>query len=155
VTIDEIVEGIQFAYPQIYYACHTRHERRRSTAHALSRRDSEILVHLDRREPTRLSALARHMDVSASTLSEAVKHLVEYGYVARSSDAGGDRRATGLTLTAKGTTAVRATSVLEASRLSTALKRLTAAERARVLDGLALLAAACRGRSARRLEEER
>jgi hypothetical protein len=28
VTVDHAVERVQFAYPQIYYACHTRHRVR-------------------------------------------------------------------------------------------------------------------------------
>ena len=42
-TIDQAVERVQFAYPQIYFACHARHERTRSTARELSARDSQIL----------------------------------------------------------------------------------------------------------------
>ena len=81
-TLDRDVELIQFAYPQIYYACHTRHVRRRSSAVHLSARDSEILVHLDRASPTSLSVLARHMDLAASTLSEAISSLGAIGYSA-------------------------------------------------------------------------
>ena len=91
-TIAEAIERIQFAYPQIYYACHTRHARRRSTAHHVSGRDSEILVHLDRAAPTSLSALARHMDLSLSTLSEAITKLTAHGYVVKTPGRAGDRR---------------------------------------------------------------
>ena len=41
-TLDQAIERIQFCYPQVYYACHTRHVRARSTAAHLSMRDSEI-----------------------------------------------------------------------------------------------------------------
>lgn len=142
-TIDQAVERVQFAYPQIYYACHTRHERQRSSAQQLSRRDSEILVHLDRRAPMRLSALARHLDLAASTLSEAIADLVTFGYVEKTA-AEGDRRAIGLKLTPKGVAAVRATSVLEAARIAAVLRRMKPADRARAIDGLTALAEACR-----------
>jgi DNA-binding MarR family transcriptional regulator len=113
VTIDQAVERLQFAYPQIYYACHTRHERRRSTDQHLSMRDSQILVHLDRRVPLTLGALAAHMDLAASTLSEAISHLESHGYVLKTQAR--DRRRVALLLTPKGVNAVRATSVLLAS----------------------------------------
>ena len=145
VTIDQAIERLQFAYPQIYYACHTRHERRRSTDQHLSMRDSEILIHLDRRMPLTLGALAGHMDLAASTLSEAISHLETHGYVLKTQ--GRDRRRVALLLTSKGVGAVRATSVLEAGRLRTVLLRMGARERARVIDGLSLLAGACRHRA--------
>ena len=74
-TLDQATERIQFCYPQVYYACHTRHARARSTAAHLSMRDSEILVHLDRSTPLTLTELASHMDLARSTLSEAVSKL--------------------------------------------------------------------------------
>jgi hypothetical protein len=42
-ALDDAVERIQFAYPQIYHAFHTRHARRRSTAAHVSMRDGAIL----------------------------------------------------------------------------------------------------------------
>jgi DNA-binding MarR family transcriptional regulator len=147
VTIDQAVERIHFAYPQIYFACHTRHERRRSTAHQLSMRDSQILAHLDRKTPTNVTALARHLGLAASTLSEAIKTLAALGYVEKTAGASRDRRAVGLRLTDHGVTAVRETSVLESPRLAAALRRLNPADRRRAVDGLALFADACRRRS--------
>lgn len=143
-TIDQGVERVQFAYPQIYYACHTRHERKKSSAQQLSMRDSEILVHLDRHVPMRLTELSRHMDLAASTLSEAVKHLVAFGYIEKFASEPGDRRAIGLKLTTKGVAAVRATSVLEADRISAVLRRMSPSDRAKAIEGLTLLANACR-----------
>lgn len=141
-TIDQAIERLQFAYPQIYYACHTRHERRRSTDEHLSMRDSEILVHLDRKVPMSLGALADHMDLASSTLSEAISHLEAHGYVQKTQAR--DRRQIALILTSKGVAAVRARSVLEAARVKAMLLRLTAPERRRAIDGVALLAEACR-----------
>jgi DNA-binding MarR family transcriptional regulator len=154
VTLDAAIEAIQLSYPQVYYACHTRHGRARSDASRLSQRDAQILVHLDRRDPMTLTGLAEHMDLAASTLSEAVANLVGLGYVERVTSAA-DRRRAGLVLTAKGVAAVRASSVLESARLRQVLKRLTVRERAGVATALARLARACRPSIAAKGRKER
>ena len=143
-TIQEAIERVQFSYPQIYYACHTRPQRRRSNAFRLSTRDAEILIHLDRSVPTTLSALSGHMDLAPSTLSEAISQLVRHGYVLKSVAQRPDRRRVGLILSPTGAEAVLATSVLEGRRLESVLNRLTKRELATVADGLILLARACR-----------
>ena len=152
-SIDQAIERIQFAYPQIYHACHTRHERRRSTADHLSMRDSAILVHLDRDRPLTLGALAAHLGLAASTLSEAISRLEAHGFVQKTPEQ--DRRRMALRLTAKAVRTVRATSVLESSRLKAILLRLTTEERRRVTDGLALLADGCRRGARPRAESRR
>lgn len=145
-TLDRAIERIQFCYPQVYFACHTRHDRARSTATRLSGRDSEILVHLDRKTPLTLSELAAHMDLSRSTLSEALTKLEAFGYVVKAPHAARDRRHIGLVLTQKGVAAVRASSVLDARRLRAALERLSRTDQANAVAGLELLARACRRR---------
>jgi DNA-binding MarR family transcriptional regulator len=144
VTIDQAIERVQFSYPQVYYACHTRHERRRSSAVRLSPRDAEILVHLDRTAPTTLSELARHMDLARSTLSEAVTALEALGYVMKSDEGVRDRRHIGVVLTRRGVDAVRSSSVLEAWRLRVVLNRLSERDRLSAVRGLDLLARASR-----------
>jgi DNA-binding MarR family transcriptional regulator len=146
VTLDRAIERIQFCYPQVYYACHTRHDRARSTEARLSGRDSEILVHLDRKTPLTLSELAAHMDLSRSTLSEALTKLEGFGYVVKAPHAAHDRRHIGVVLTPKGVGAVRASSVLDARRLRAALARLSADDQSAAVAGLELLARACLGR---------
>ena len=143
-TLDQAIEQIQFCYPQIYYACHTRHQRSRSSPTGLSHRDIELLVHLSRTTPMTMTALARHMDLALSTVSEAVKALDAHGYVARCHPRADDRRHTGLTLTPKGVNAVRSGSVLEAARLRVVLGRLRPKEIEVVAAGLSLLSQACR-----------
>jgi DNA-binding MarR family transcriptional regulator len=145
VTIDDAIERVQFAYPQIYFACHTRHPRRRSTAARLSASDGQLLVHLDRQDGTRVLTLAAHLALSRSTVSEAVTRLAGLGYLTKAREAGPDRRQVRLRLTPAGVAAVRATSVLEARRLRRVLTRLPAADRRSAISGLTLLAAACRG----------
>jgi DNA-binding MarR family transcriptional regulator len=149
VTLDHAIERIQFCYPQVYYACHTRHVRARSDASHLSARDSEILVHLDRSTPQTLTELASHMDLARSTLSEAVSKLETFGYLEKAPRDRRDRRQIGIVLTRKGVEAVRRTSVLESRRLHTALSRLSSSDLSAVIAGLETLARACRhGRSA-------
>ena len=143
-TIQHAIERIQFCYPQVYYACHTRHVRARSSASHLSTRDSEILVHLDRKTPLTLTELASHMDLSRSTLSEAVSKLETYGYVAKAPRDRRDRRQIGIVLTKKGVDAVRQASVLEARRLRGVLAHLSAADLSAVIGGLETFALACR-----------
>lgn len=143
-TLDQAVERIQFCYPQVYYACHTRHARVRSSPVHLSVRDSEILVHLSPVKALTLTELANHMDLSRSTVSEALSRLETFGYVVKAPRDGRDRRHIGIVLTKKGVDAVRAASVLEARRLHTALSNLTRSDLAAIIAGLETLARACR-----------
>ena len=142
-SLDAAVARIQFAYPQIYYACHTRHDRRRSDAAHLSPRDAQMLVHLDFREALPVSRLAIHMDLAASTISEALTRLEALGFVDKAA-AASDRRQVGVRLTAKGVAAVREGSVLETRRLRHVLARMSTRDRVAVVSGLARLARACR-----------
>jgi DNA-binding MarR family transcriptional regulator len=148
-TIDQIVETVQLTYPQVYYVCHTRHQRKRSTKHALSQRDSAILSHLSGDSPIGSAKLARHLSVAASTLSEAIKKLGEAGYVRRVHAMNGDGRQSGILLTANGLRAVRETSVLESARLAAVLAGASPADRAAIAIGLTKLAEACRAFSDR------
>ena len=137
------VRLVQVAYPQIYFACHTRHVRRASTPTRLSATDSTLLAHLDEERPTRPTALAKHLGLAASTLSAAINRLAKLGYVTlRRADA--DGRAIDLRLSAKGAEAMQGSSVLESARVARMLGRLSGAERRRALDGINLLARAAR-----------
>jgi DNA-binding MarR family transcriptional regulator len=138
-TIDEAVRVVQMSYPQVYYACHTRHQRKRSTEHGLSSRDSAILAHLHHVRPITPSELARHLSIGRSTMSEALKHLIALGFV--------DRKGNGsasVTLSEKGARAIRDTSVLEWQRVATVLETLSSRDRSLVCRGLERLAKACR-----------
>lgn len=146
-TIEQTIRVVQMAYPQVYLACHTRHQRKRSTAERLSQRDAAILAHLDEDTPTPPGKLARHMSVARSTISEALKRLVALGYVAGTPGLGG--RLAGATLTARGARAIRETSVLETQRLHRALERLGPRELRVIADGMTRLAAACRAAAER------
>ena len=137
------VRLVQVAYPQIYFACHTRHVRRASTATQLSATDSTLLAHLDEQEAVRATALAKHLGLAASTLSAAIARLAALGYVIQRRGTT-DGRAVDLLLSLKGAAAMQASSVLESARVKKMLGQLTTAERTRALHGLALLGKAAR-----------
>jgi len=137
------VRLVQVAYPQIYFACHTRHIRRASTATRLSAADSTLLAHLDEDRATRPTELAKHLGVAASTLSAAINRLAKLGYVTLGK-AVSDRRAVDLRLTAKGAEAMQASSVLDAALVAKMLARLSPVERKRALEGIGLLAKGAR-----------
>jgi DNA-binding MarR family transcriptional regulator len=137
------VRLVQVCYPQIYFACHTRHLRRASTPTRLSAADSTLLAHLDERRSVRPTMLARHLGVAPSTLSAAVKRLTAHGYIVQDR-ASRDGRVRDLRLSRTGAEAMQASSVLESARVSLMLSQLSAAKRKQALAGLSLLAAAAR-----------
>ncbi|HEY2375283.1 MAG TPA: MarR family winged helix-turn-helix transcriptional regulator [Gemmatimonadaceae bacterium] len=143
-TLDQAVEQVQLTYPQVYHACHTRHQRKRSTDHRLSQRDAAILAHCSPDAARVPAQLARHLAIARSTLSEALKKLELLGYVRRVAGAKGDGRQVGILLTLEGLRAVRDTSVLEAVRLEAVLRCATHADRAAIAAGFTALADACR-----------
>lgn len=143
-SIDEAIERVQFAYPQIYYACHTRHGRRRSTTFRLSARDAELLVHVDRDEGALVSELAHYLTLSRSTVSEALSKLATLSYVTKSRAPSGDSRHVRIRLTSAVVAAVRATSVLEPRRLRAVLGVLSERELRCVIRGLVCFSRACR-----------
>src|ERR1044072_4415917 len=79
-TIDQAIHIVQVSFPQVYLACHTRHQRKRSTEHRLSQRDASILAHLDIAAPMSQAKLASRLGFARSTLSEALKRLIAPGY---------------------------------------------------------------------------
>ena len=133
------VRIVQTCYPKIYLACHTRHVRAASSATGLSPRDSSLLAHLNEHRPTTPTDLARHLGVSKSTMSAAIKRLRALEYVAVSTDPQ-DGRTLLLRLAPKGAAAMRASSVLEPARVRRLLAALSRGERRTALHGLELLA---------------
>lgn len=137
------MQAVQAAYPQIYFACHTRHPRRRTSDVSLSPSDGTVLMHLGAGPGPTPSGLARHLGIGKPTLSAALKRLEALGYVTRHASPQ-DRRRVQLALTDSGVVAVRRASVLDAARVRQVLASLTARDRARAVDGLTLLARAAR-----------
>jgi DNA-binding MarR family transcriptional regulator len=136
--LTEAVWRVQSAYPKIYLACHTRHQKARTTGTGLSQRDATILAHLSDEHGKRHIELAQHLSLARSTLSEAMAWLLRCGYVERE----GTLRQLRWKLSASGRKAASQASVLESARVARMLRRLTPAERSQAIAGLELLAAA-------------
>lgn len=129
------------AYPRIYFACHRRHVYDAEQRRLVSAHQASILDHLDPIESTVLSDLAKHMGVTASTMSLAVDRLERNRYVSRERDAA-DRRRVRIRLTEAGERVRRANSVLDPALVAEMLEQLPAAERGAALRGLQMLALA-------------
>lgn len=137
------VDLVLRCYPQIYFACHKRHVRDEATQAVLSAHQASILDHLDDVQPTSLFDLARHMGVTASTMSITVDRLVRGDYVVRER-AEDDRRRLDLRLTPAGVGIKRQKKVLEPELVAAVLARLSDRRRAQALRGLELLAGAAK-----------
>lgn len=137
------VETVLRCYPLIYFACHRRHVRDEKTRQVMSAHQAGILDHLDEVEPTSLLALARHLGVTASTMSLTVDRLERGGYVrrARSTE---DRRRVDLRLTPAGLRIKQQQKVLEPELIAAMLRHLGMGQRAQALQGLELLADAAK-----------
>jgi DNA-binding MarR family transcriptional regulator len=138
--LDQVRQLMSF-YPQIYFACHTRHVRDPRTQRVLSAHQASVLDHLDEIEPTNLRTLAEHMGVTASTMSITVDRLVRQRYVVRKRGAH-DGRQVRLLLTRAGVRIKSEKSVLDPGLVKNVLAQLPLQERRRALEGLALLAQA-------------
>jgi len=97
--------------------------------------------HLDPVHATTMSGLAKHMGVTASTMSIAVDRLVKLGYIIRELD-DADRRRVRLRLTDAGVRVCAESSVLEPGLVEDMLEQLSSSERRDALKGLSLLARA-------------
>ncbi|MCU1236822.1 MAG: transcriptional regulator, MarR family [Candidatus Solibacter sp.] len=137
------VETVLRCYPQIYFACHKRHVRDPKTQEVLSGHQASVLDHLDDVQPTSLFDLARHMGVTASTMSLTMDRLVRAGYVVRERSAE-DRRRLDLKLTAAGLRIKKQQKVLEPELVAAVLEHLDERKRRQALRGLELLAEASR-----------
>lgn len=139
IGIADAARQVLMLYPRIYFACHTRHVRDPVSQRLLSRHQASILDHLDELDPATVNDLARHMGVTAATMSLALDRLERKGYVARLRDHA-DRRRVHVRLTTAGVRIREATSVLDPPRVEELLSRLTGEEREAAVRGLALLA---------------
>jgi MarR family transcriptional regulator, organic hydroperoxide resistance regulator len=137
------VETVLRCYPQIYFACHKRHVRDEATRAVISAHQASILDHLDDIEATSLFDLARHMGVTASTMSITVDRLVRGGYVVRERSTQ-DKRRLDLRLTPAGLRIKKQQKVLEPELVEAVLARLDERRRKQALRGLELLATAAK-----------
>ena len=141
ITVPDAARQVLALYPRIYFACHTRHVRDPISQQLLSRHQASVLDHLDELDPTTVNDLARHLGVTAATMSLALDRLERKGYVARMRDLA-DRRRVHVRLTAAGVRVRSASSVLDPPRVEALLARLTDEQREAAIRGLALLASA-------------
>jgi DNA-binding MarR family transcriptional regulator len=142
--MDRVVDAardVMRLYPQIYFACHSRHVRDPQTNRLLSRHQASILDHLDEIDPITLNDLARHMGVTPGTMSLSIDRLERKGYVVRLRDTA-DKRRVHLRLTTAGVRVRQESSVLDPARVESLVARLSDADRAAAIRGLALLARA-------------
>ena len=137
------VETVLRCYPQIYFACHRRHVRDEQTSAVVSQHQASVLDHLDDVEGTALFDLARHMGVTASTMSLTVDRLERGGFVRRERSAE-DARRVELRLTEAGARVKKQQKVLEPELVGAVLARLDERKRRQALRGLELLAEASR-----------
>jgi DNA-binding MarR family transcriptional regulator len=137
------VETVLRCYPQIYFACHRRHVRDEKTGQVMSQNQASILDHLDDTEGTTLFDLARHMGVTASTMSLTVDRLERGGWVKRERSKQ-DARRVELRLTDDGVRIKKQRKVLEPALVDAMLARLEDGKRKKALRGLELLAEASR-----------
>lgn len=137
--ITDAARQVMTSYPRIYFACHTRHVRDPDSTGLLSRHQASVLDHLDEIDPTTVNELARHMGVTAATMSLALDRLERKGYVVRLRDVA-DRRRVHVRLTSAGVRIREATSVLDPSRVEALLARMSGDDRDAAVRGLALLA---------------
>ena len=150
----DAVQLVQRSYPVIYLACHVDHVRTKSNRHHVSARDSSLLAHLNDEHPVTAGELARHLGITASTLSAALSRLQSLGHVTRSPHQG-DRRQAELRLTSLGAKAVMSASVLDQRRIAAVLAELSPTQRQRAVGGLALLAQAARSYQAKAPKRKR
>jgi DNA-binding MarR family transcriptional regulator len=129
------------SYPKIYFACHTRHVQDEETNQVLSAHQASILDHLDDVEPTTMLTLARHLGVTASTMSLTIDRLVRAGYVTRDRDTE-DGRKVALRLTKDGVRVKENKSVLDRDLVAAMLARMKPRDRSNALAGLETLATA-------------
>src|SRR3954447_20732066 len=124
----EGVETVLECYPQIYFACHRRHVRDEQTKAVLSAHQASVLDHLDEVEGTSLLELAKHMGVTASTMSLTVDRL-ERGRDVTRERREEDKRRVDLLLTPAGVRIKRQQKVLEPELVAAMLARLDEAKR--------------------------
>jgi DNA-binding MarR family transcriptional regulator len=137
------VDTVLRCYPQIYFACHRRHVRDEKTGQVMSQHQASVLDHLDDTEGTALFDLARHMGVTASTMSLTVDRLERGGWVTRERSKQ-DARRVELRLTEAGARIKKQQKVLEPDLVRAMLARLEDGKRKKALRGLELMAEAAR-----------
>ena len=129
------------SYPKIYLACHTRHIRDNESGEKLTQHQASVLDHLSSDFLLSVSELARHLDVTESTMSIQVTQLENAGYVCRIPDSR-DRRRVRVRLTAKGVRVKQQNTVLDPDLVRQMISLLRPDDAEAALRGIELLAMA-------------
>ncbi|HVT79282.1 MAG TPA: MarR family winged helix-turn-helix transcriptional regulator [Phycisphaerae bacterium] len=127
------------AFPRIFRALHRRHVYDPSARRLLTSHQASVLDHLDPAIPTSLRDLARHLDVTPSTMSLTIDRLERAAFVRRARSAA-DARRTDLFLTPAGHRIQRRQKVLDPALARQVLASLSSSDRKAALAGLLLLA---------------
>jgi DNA-binding MarR family transcriptional regulator len=130
-------------YPAAFYACHRNH----AGESKLTARQWQLLAHLDREEPMRPTDLAKHLNVSAATVSIALDRLELSGFGERTPDAR-DGRVTPIRMTEAGHQAMLESSALDPTAVANLLAAMDEEERTVVRRALQIIE-----RAAKRLPE--
>ncbi|HEX8527780.1 MarR family winged helix-turn-helix transcriptional regulator [Allosphingosinicella sp.] len=138
---DPDVLAVLRAYPQIYLAAHVEHRTRGSSSTGLTSRDSSFLAHVADPIGSSPAALARHLGIARSSLSEALSRLERQGLIEVTVDPEDARRRV-VRLSPAGREAMVQSSVLDPGRVGAMLATLDDSERERAVRGLELLAEA-------------
>lgn len=133
----ELVREIQSLYPLLYFACHRSHERR----DGLGESDLRLLHHIAGTPGAFASGLARHLGLSRSRVSEALKGLEASGLIGRRPGASGRKE---ISLTEEGAAALTASDALDPEAIGSILDELDRDQQERVVEALRLLAGAIR-----------
>lgn len=137
----DIVTQIQLDYPKIYLACHKEHVKERSNKEYLSSRDSTLLAHISSDDYSTPTQLAKHLNISLSTLSEALSKLEKLKFIHSQIDPE-DSRKRQIRLSSKGLKAMKDLSVLDTDKLTQLLRKLSQEEMKTVATGISILAKA-------------
>ena len=140
---DALIEAIQLAYPQLWFACHVEHRTRRHGR--LTDREAGLLAHVAAAGTEGASAgeLARHLGIGAPALSQQLKRLQALGMLDVTADAADSRRRR-VVLTPDGRAETTDASPLDRERLDAVLHALAPDAREPAVRGLVALADAAR-----------
>lgn len=133
------IETVLWALPRIHDACRGRRPPGGSESGGVTDHQAKILSHLDGTDPTMVTELADHMDVTPSTMSLNLKRLRQAGLVTRERDPS-DRRVMNVRLTPEGVRARDTLGALDSARVDAMLRALGPEGRAQAMTGLRLLA---------------
>ncbi len=131
-TRDDRIREVQRLYPLLYFASHDSHRR----SDGLSESAMRLLHHISATPGIIAADLGRHLGLSRSRLSEALRALERDSFIERTPGAGGRKE---IRLTPDGQDALTSSEGIHPRVVGAILDRLSDAEQERVLEGLRLV----------------